>query len=256
MMVGFIQYDVMKNKKDNFNIVESSLSKEHIDVLVLPELSTTGYLFENKDELYKVSEEIPQGKTLQFMLKLSKNNNNTIIFGMSEIENKNIYNTAVIVSKGKYIGKYQKIHLSNYEKQFFTPGVRNKVFNLEGIKIGVQICFDAWFPEISREQVRQGANLLCVLGNFGGKTTFEITKIRAIENLIPIVLCNRVGGEKLDEIDAYFCGKSSIFDINGKPIVGNKENIFQYGKVKLKLDKINQNIICNNFNHEIEKHYN
>lgn len=256
MIVGFIQYDVLKDKKDNFNIIENNLCKEHIDILVLPELSTTGYLFKNKAELYKVSEEIPMGKTVQYMLKLSKKHNSTIIFGMSEIENKKLYNSAVILSKGKYIGKYQKIHLSDYEKRFFTEGFKNQVFELEGIKIGVQICFDVWFPEISRDQVRQGANLLCVLGNFGGKTSFEITKIRAIENLVPIVLCNRIGGEKLDKIDAYFCGKSSVFDINGKSLVGNEENVFQYEKVKLNLEKINQNIICNNFNYEIEKHYN
>lgn len=124
------------------------------------------------------------------MIILSKEYSCTIVFGLAEKENGKIYNTAVIVSKGKYIGKYRKIHLTDFEKKLFDRGTENLVFEVAGIKIGVQICFDLWFPEVSREQLRMGADILCVLANFGGETTYHISKIRALENLTPLILCN------------------------------------------------------------------
>ncbi|WP_297278577.1 carbon-nitrogen hydrolase family protein [uncultured Brachyspira sp.] len=115
-------------------------------------------------------------------------------------------------------GVYRKIHLSDFEKNFFNSGDINNsnlVFNLNNTCISVQICFDLWFNEISRAQILNGSNIICVLANFGSNTTFEIARIRAIENLTPLVLCNRIGIEKNSIMEASFIGKSFICDEKG-----------------------------------------
>lgn len=107
----------------------------------------------------------------------------------------------------------------NSEKRLFDEGDENCIFDVDGIRIGVQICFDLWFPEISREQLLMGADLFCVLANFGGENAFHIAKTRAVENLTSLVLCNRVGCESMPDMDARFLEKSTILMPQGKETV-------------------------------------
>lgn len=216
MKAGFIQYDVQHVREDNFRKIEHAFTCLDCDLAVLPELCTCGYLFKDRNALAEVAEPVPGGISSLKMLELSEKHHCAILFGVPEKTKDGLYNTAAVVKNGKYIGKYRKIHLSDLEKRLFNRGTENPVFDLDGVKIGIQICFDLWFPEISGEQVRQGAGILCVLANFGGKTTFEISRTRAVENLTPLILCNRTGRENLDGIDATFLGKSTILDQAGK----------------------------------------
>ena len=189
------------------------------------------------------------------MLALSKEYSCTIIFGLAEREKEKVFNTAVVVRKGRYIGKYRKIHLSDFEKKLFDRGNENVIFEVDGIKIGVQICFDLWFPEISREQLRMGADILCVLANFGGETTYHISKIRAIENLTPLVLCNRIGSESIPGMDAEFLGKSTVVDASGQRVYIAQEKEEDFGLCDIDLGKMRSNVICSNFDSEIAFHY-
>lgn len=253
MKVGYIQYDVKHNLTENLNLIENYLEKATADIILFPELCNCGYLFENKKALQDISETVPNGKTVSVFESFSKKYNNTLIFGMAEKENDKVYNTAVIVSKGIYIGKYRKIHLSDFEKKFFNKGEKNQVFEIDGIKIGVQICFDLWFPEISREQIRKGAKILFSLCNFGGETTYNIAKIRAIENLTPLVLCNRIGSEKLPDMDADFLGKSSVINSKGERII--EANGTSIDVCEIDINNKMSNVICSDFEKEINFHY-
>jgi len=255
MKVGFLQYDVVHNTEKNFDYIISTLQKQNCELLILPELSLCGYLFNNRNALLECAETVPAGASTQRMIILSKEYSCTIVFGLAEKENGKIYNTAVIVSKGKYIGKYRKIHLTDFEKKLFDRGTENLVFEVAGIKIGVQICFDLWFPEVSREQLRMGADILCALANFGGETTYHISKIRAIENLTPLILCNRIGEESIPDIDADFLGKSTILDASGQRLYIAPEGQNNVGCCEVAISKIRSNIICNNFDREIALHY-
>ncbi|WP_244834926.1 carbon-nitrogen hydrolase family protein [Clostridium sp. BJN0001] len=255
MKIGFMQFDVKHNSKENINVIDSLINNNTADLWVLPELCTSGYLFKDKNELKQFAQEINNSSIVNDMKKISKKHNCAIIFGMPELENNKIYNTAVIVDNNKYIGKYRKIHLSDLEKKLFSRGKENKVFDVRGIKIGVQICFDLWFPEISREQILQGANLLCALSNFGGNTSFDIARIRAIENLTPLVLCNRVGNENLSNIDAYFLGKSTIFDKSGTKLTDAIKNEVIVSISEIETSNLKSNIICSNFEKEINFHH-
>lgn len=255
MRLGYIQYDVKHNLVENFEMIEYYLDKTDFEIVVLPELCVCGYLFENKEDLRTVAETVPNGITINKMKELSLEYNCAIIFGMAELEGEKIFNTAVCVDKGVYVGKYRKIHLSDFEKKLFDRGNSNEVFDVFGIKIGVQICFDLWFPEISREQVRKGANFLCVLANFGGETSYDIAKTRAIENLTPLVLCNRIGVEQLPNMDANFLGKSTVFDSTGTKIIGGDSGIETAESCEVEINNDMSNIICDNFSLEIERHY-
>ncbi len=145
--------------------------------------------------------------------------------------------------------------MSDYEKKFFRRGEENGVFDVGGIQIGVQICFDLWFPEISREQIRKGADLLCVIGNFGGETTYHISKIRAIENVTPLVLCNRVGHEETATMDADFLGKSTMVDASGSRICVAPEKEECFLLADMELCRKRSNVICSDFDAEIAFHY-
>lgn len=255
MKAGYIQFDVKHSKEENLNLIEKYLCESHFDLAVLPELCNCGYLFESRESLKRVTEEVQSGETVAAITEMSKKYDCTIVFGIAEEDSDKIYNTAVIVSKGKYIGKYRKIHLSDFEKTLFDSGNLNCIFEANGIKIGIQICFDLWFPEISREQIRQGADILCVLANFGGETTYSIAKTRATENLTPLILCNRIGEESLPDIDAFFLGKSSIIDASGKRLSVGKSGTETADFWDIEIVKEKSNVICRNFNEEIEFHY-
>lgn len=255
MKTGILQFDVTHDPDENIKLLKSYLGKNRCELVLLPELSMCGYLFQSREQLMNAAESVPRGPSTCAMLRISKEYSCTIVFGLAEKENQNIYNTAVIVSKGRYIGRYRKIHLSDFEKKLFDRGNENPVFDIDGMKIGVQICFDLWFPEISREQVRKGADILLAPANFGGRTTYHISKIRAIENLTPLVLCNRTGHESIPDMDADFLGKSSSIDARGNRIYTAPENSEDFRVCDIRFCNKKSNVICSDFEKEINLHY-
>uniref|UniRef100_UPI003F4C7C88 carbon-nitrogen hydrolase family protein n=1 Tax=Brachyspira catarrhinii TaxID=2528966 RepID=UPI003F4C7C88 len=263
MKISAFEFDIQKDKYKNLEIINNHLknisTKEKSDLIVLPELSSNGYLFENREELINTAENIKDGIFINSLSKMSKEYDTSIIAGFAEKVEDKIYNSAAIIEKGNIKGIYRKIHLSDFEKKFFDIGEINNadlVFNINGINISVQICFDLWFNEISRKQILNGSNLICVLANFGSNTTFEIARIRAIENLTPLVLCNRIGIEKNSIMEASFIGKSFICDETGKLLTNINEN--QNNKIitaEIEIKNKRQNIICSDFMEEIKRHY-
>lgn len=255
MQVGFFQYDVSHVLSENLDRLTYCLEQNPCDLLLFPELSLCGYLFEDRRQLAACAQEVPAGPAVRAVAELSGRYGRTVVFGLAEKEGDRIYNTAVIVSKGRYIGKYRKIHLSDFEKKYFDPGQGNAVFTVDGVRIGVQICFDLWFPEVSRRQIRQGADLLLALANFGGETTCHIARVRAIENLTPLVLCNRVGRETIPGMDAEFLGKSAIINAAGQYLVAAPAGTESTGFADLTFTGRRANVICSDFDREIAFHY-
>lgn len=119
MRAGFFQYDVGRVWEENKRKIEQALKEQNLELIVLPELCSCGYLFESKEELISVAERIPQGKTTEDLCRLSREYHCAIVAGLPEWEKGKIYNSAVVVSEGEFIGKYRKIHLSDFEKNFF-----------------------------------------------------------------------------------------------------------------------------------------
>ena len=87
-----------------------------------------------------------------------------VIFSMNELDGGVIYNTAVIIGRGgKVCGKYRKIHLPLNEAEMgVTPGDEHRIFDLDFGRIGIIICYDQYFPEISRTLALMGAEIIFI----------------------------------------------------------------------------------------------
>ena len=144
MRVGFLQYNpVFGEVQSNLSKVESLLSGDNADLMVLPELFNTGYHFLNRGQALTLSEPIPEGPTTQTLIRVCKNNQTSIIAGMAERDGDQVYNSAVIVGLKGYIGKYRKIHLFDTEKNCFDRGnLPLDVFDIGSARVGIMICFD------------------------------------------------------------------------------------------------------------------
>lgn len=254
MRVGFLQLDVPRDARQTFDCLEQFLRRQPCELVVLPELSLCGYLFESRAQLCACAQPVPAGSFTQQMCALSQQYGCTLVFGLAERDADRVYNTAVVVSKGRYVGKYRKIHLSDFEKKLFDRGGENRVFEVDGLTLGVQICFDLWFPEMSREQLRQGADLFCVLANFGGEMSYHITRVRAAENAAPLVLCNRVGQESIPGMEAEFLGKSTAVDAAGNRIWTAPAGKPAFGVCRVEIPKGRSNVICSDLAREIAFH--
>lgn len=255
MKIGILQIDICKDINENIAKISKIISNKNADIFVLPELSDRGYLYNNREELFSQATELEKNSLINKLKNMTLENKKSVIVGVSEKDGEKIYNSAIVIDKGDLIGVYRKIHLTDFEKNFFEAGKENKIFEVQGINIGLQVCFDVWFPEISGEQIDLGADLIFVLGNFGGITTYEICKIRAIENLTPVILCNRVGKEANNNLSASFLGNSTIYNYDGTQLVSPLKEKEIYLEFDIQEFRKNSNIMCKDFSVERKKKY-
>ncbi len=133
-----------------------------VDLIVLPELSNSGYLFYSRAEAFDLSEQIPDGPTCRVYLEAIEGTGLHVVAGICERDGNRLYNSAVLLGPGGYIGTYRKLHLWNREKLFFEPGnLGLPLFHLPFGRVGILICYDAWFPEVVRILKLQGADIIC-----------------------------------------------------------------------------------------------
>jgi NAD+ synthetase len=131
------------------------------------------------------------------------------------------HNAVAIIRDGRIVGRYRKHTLPNYtvfdEQRYFTSGTEPCVFDVAGIRVGVVICEDIWFPGPARGSRDAGAELIVVPNGSPYHTRQqalrrEVVTARAVETGCPVVYVNRVGGQ--DEL--VFDGASFIVDASGK----------------------------------------
>jgi beta-ureidopropionase len=186
------------------------IGRKRADLIVLPELFNTGYNFRNRREAASVAELIPQGPTTQMLREFSKRDGATVVAGITERKGSSLYNSAVVVKDGKFLGSYRKIHLFYNEKKFFKPGHEFKVFG----NVGVMICFDWYFPESARSLMLKGAEVIAHPSNLVLPHCPESMRVRALENRVYTVTADRVGVER----GLRFIGQSEIVDPHGRII--------------------------------------
>ena len=198
MRVGFIQNNpVFGEVEYNLSKVESLLTQYTADLMILPELFSTGYHFLNQKEALKLSEPIPEGPTTQTLTRICDKNQISIIAGIAERNENRSYNSAVVIGPNRYLGKYRKIHLFGTEKNCFDQGnLPLKIFNIGAARVGVMICFDWRFPETARTLALSGADLIAHPSNLILPHCPQAIITRCLENRIFIVTANRVGAEE------------------------------------------------------------
>ncbi len=159
---GHAVYGDIANTMQTIRNVIDWAQKEKVDILCFPECFLQGYFLESA-AAHKAS--IDVGST-QFreILNALYSDSVTIILGLIEKRENNIFNTAVVIEKGELIGTYSKQHLLNKEAHF-TKGSGEPVFQKNGVRFGINICYDTRFPESSKAMVSNGAQILFYLIN-------------------------------------------------------------------------------------------
>ena len=223
MKAGFLQYKPeFGNPEKNTDRIKELISDAEFDLLVLPELANTGYLFTDKSELEELSEEIESSKFCDELKKICKETNAYIVSGISERYKDKFYNSSVLVSPDGSIITYRKIHLFDREKLWFTPGDTplqvQEIDTTENgkVKIGMMICFDWIFPETARTLALKGAQIICHPSNLVMSYCQTAMFTRALENHVFTITANRTGVEKRGDKELTFTGESVIVNTRGK----------------------------------------
>lgn len=204
LKIGLIQMKVENDKKENMikaSQLVTKISVERPDIVILPEMFSCPYV-SSKFPLYAEEE---GDYTFNFLSNLAKTNNIYLVGGsIPEKEKNKIYNTSYVFDRqGKMIGKHRKVHLFDIDiknKQKFkesdtlSSGDKVTVFDTEFGKIGLCICYDFRFPELSRLMVGKGAKAIIVPASFNlttGPAHWEIMfRSRAIDNQVYTIGCS------------------------------------------------------------------
>ena len=215
MKIGFIQFaPVLGDAQATIRKIDGLIDQTKItDILVLPELCNSGYNFTSFEEAWETSERIEDSIFINYLISKCKQFNLYIVSGFNERDNKDLYNSAILIGPKGYIGKYRKLHLFMNEKDYFKPGnIGLPVFDIGLCKIGMLVCFDWIFPEVWRILALKGAEIIChpsnlVLPGLAQKAV----PIHALTNRIYTITANRIGIEG----DLSFTGLSTIANPNG-----------------------------------------
>lgn len=249
MRVGFIQFNVIFGQKEkNYQSVKKLIKSEKAELWVLPELFNTGYLFTSQAETANLAEEIPNGKTTQFLITIARDFSCTVVAGLAEKHKDRLYNSAVVIKPNGIVGTYRKIHLFDNEKKWFSPGdLPFQVWDIGSAKIGVMICFDWIFPEAARTLALCGADIICHPANLVLPYCQNAMVTRCIENRIFAVTANRIGKEKRNGMELNFTGSSQITGPKGEII--HRAKVEEEKACALEIDPFlarNKNITENN----------
>ncbi len=222
MKAALLQYSpAWEDKYQNKNKIQSFLKDlERVDLLILPELTLTGFTM-NAD---KYCEEL-SGETVQFYQKLAGQYKINIIGGLIEKDSGNIYNSLVHCGiDGKLIAWYRKIHPFSYseEDKYYSRGNEPVVTEINELKTGLTICYDLRFPELYRSYGKNKVDMIINIANWPDTRIDHwrtLLKARAIENQCYIIGVNRVG----DDPKLHYNGFSSVFDPMGKELISCKD---------------------------------
>ncbi len=224
MRIGFFQFNPrFGDRAYNIDYIVSEIRKQQngfADILVLPELATTGYLFLSKEEVREMAEPIP-GPTSRTLEVVCKEKNMRMVIGLAEsAQGGALYNSAALIGPDGVEGVYRKMHLFHEEKLFFKPGdLGFPLFDVMGAKIAMLVCFDHMFPEAARTVALAGAQIVCHAANLVLPEYAQLTtRVRAIENRMYWVLANRYGSESRGNTTHTYTGASQIVAHNGKLI--------------------------------------
>lgn len=195
--------------------------KQQSNLILFPEMSLTGYLLEDSTKLF--AEEVT-GPSITELREYCRKLEIDIIISFPEKEKQHYFITALYIDcTGKIQGKYRKTHLFHTESNYFTNGQDYHVIDTQWGKVGIMICYDLEFPEVARLLRMKGADFICVpTANMKPYEKYQevYVRSRAMENEIPIVICNRIGQEgNLD-----FFGNSMVVDHEGQVLLDVKEN--------------------------------
>lgn len=219
MKVAIIQQSNGNDIVDNMRRLSDKIGKAANDgakLVVLQELQNILYFCQTEStDMFDLAERVP-GSSTDFYSEIAKNNDVVLVVTIFEKRTTGLYhNTAVVFEKdGSIAGKYRKMHIPDdpgfYEKFYFAPGD----MGFEPIKtsvglLGVQVCWDQWYPEGARLMALHGADILIYPTAIGWDPIdckeekmrqldawITVQRGHAIANGLPVIAVNRCGFEK------------------------------------------------------------
>lgn len=205
MKVGLTQMDIVWENKDKNMITVTRLmeqaKQQGVELIVFPEMTLTGFTMNTAF----AGEEMLFSETLQFFKDCSRKYDMAVAFGFVEDFGEEYYNKLMIISKGRILYDYDKIHPFNYgeEGRHYIGGHEVKTTNLGDVCLSGFVCYDLRFPEIF-QAVADQTDLILVIANWPKERILHwetLLRARAIENQCYVVGVNRVGrGNGLDYI--------------------------------------------------------
>ena len=214
--VAAIQFNVKQGDVDaNLAYVRSALRRvadQGANLAVLPEMWSSGFAYKDLNEL--------AGRTagiVEELLALSRELKLVIVGSMPEPHGEKVFNTVYVADNGKLAGVYRKLHLFSLlgEDRAFDSGDSWLLAETSVGKVGVIICYDLRFPELSRRLALEGAAVICVPAQWPKPRQEHwrtLLRARAIENQLFVVACNACG--LIGKLD--FFGMSLIIDPKGE----------------------------------------
>lgn len=202
--------------KRNREQIEQLLEEQVADLWVLPELALTGYDFLDIAELRRYAEEIPDGESTAWLQSLAAKHHSVFVMGLPELAGNRLFNSAIVVGAKGFLGRYRKLHLFDREKEIFEPGDEwLQPLEVNGVTIGIMICFDWIFPEVARTLALRSAQILCHPSNLMLPYCQKAMFARAVENGVFAITANRVGKEDRAGRELVFTGGSQILSPKG-----------------------------------------
>ena len=218
MKIGIIQQTCSANIEANKQKLAQNIrlaAQKGAELIVLQELHNSLYFCQTENvDLCSLAEPIP-GPSTEFYGSLAKELGVVIVTSLFERRAAGLYhNTAVVMEKdGTIAGKYRKMHIPDdpayYEKFYFTPGdLGFQPIDTSVGRLGVQVCWDQWYPEGARLMALQGAELLIYPTAIGYESSdlpeeqerqreawTTVQRGHAVANGLPVIAVNRTGHE-------------------------------------------------------------
>ncbi|MGE3802819.1 MAG: nitrilase-related carbon-nitrogen hydrolase [Candidatus Kapaibacterium sp.] len=220
--VGVVQFaPILADVEANLQLMRRLTDREVSDILVFPELASTGYFFPEREELVELSEEPESGRFCSWVRTLAVEHSTVVVAGFSERAGDSLYNSALIAFPDQSYRVYRKTHLFYRERELFQPGDSGFfVVEWEGVRIGTMICYDWRFPESARTLALMGADIIVHPSNLvAAKHLWGPTmQTRSFENKVITATANRYGKEERGGECLVFSGASQIVDMNGKVV--------------------------------------
>ena len=225
------------DKEYNLKTVEETAASTDSGLLVFPEMFLTGYML--GDRYWNLAEEIPGPSSLRIS-DAARENDTTIICGMPERPTPDIgrlYNSALVATPDGKLGSYRKTYLANFgpfdDMRYFKPEPELPLFDTPVGRFGMVICYDVFFPELTKYYAMNGADMIVCISASPSVTRefFEgVLNARAIETTSYMIYANMLGREE----QLTFWGGDAVISPRGRTLA--KGPYFQEALVEHELD--------------------
>jgi predicted amidohydrolase len=218
--VGYFQFRPLFGMPErNCDRVLAALRSARADLIVLPELPFTGYYFSGRREAEALAEDPRRSPIVERLVDLCRRRDMHLVTGFAERARGRVYNSSLLLGPHGLLRTYRKIQLFNMEKGWFDPGNRPpEVATVQGIRVGMMICFDWIFPEVARSLALKGADLIAHPSNLVLQYCQQAMFARCIENGVFAVTANRCGSDRRPHGQVRFTGRSQITGPRGETL--------------------------------------